>query len=292
MTRPPSPRRRPAFPSALLAAVAVAVAVAAGPVAAADPGQVVILLHPTVKDAKRWAERYFSDSRNADNFDAIRTYDPKKKARPFATPGFRVEVANSVRDLKDWRFAVQYGPLKKVGAATDFRNVPYSIHYRETEADAPQELGKGVVRPLGDDLEQAVYFLGKHAFGHVTSDFQDVLAPKIMVGKPVMTHIKWYPAALGAANKTTTGEFTVHNRLPVPVELSFDLQSKFDLQDGDLSYTFPSNASGSDDPPFVLGAGEERSVTVGLKEYRGGNKLWVYLRRVRLLDAAAAPGKK
>jgi hypothetical protein len=99
------------------------------------------------------------------------------------------------------------------------------------------------------------------------------------------------PVKLDLKADPPTATVRLHNKLPVPVNLSLDFQSAFTLPNRGQYFHFPPMRNGNVGT-FVLAAGEQRTLTIVLKDLEKGHEpRWCKLSSLWLLNPLDEPEK-
>lgn len=231
--------------------VAVLTSAASAPVSAAEPVKWVYLVHPK-----------------------HRAWVAPLEASLKPNPAIRVEVGDSVKNLKDWTFTVQFGVASEgppVGSLAPSIRVPFAVHF--WDGAKAVEVGRGTVVAPGNPGEKTAEQRFTEAF-HGT--YRDVLAGQLagqlFEGRTGLIAVSIYKygyvfARLDRTVDPPVATFTLHNRLPVDAMMAFELE----CLRGRPPYVVGQKLSlppFHDSPQIHVAAGKKRTISVGLKGFQ------------------------
>jgi len=282
-----------AVPWFRLAAVVMACC-PADPAGAAEPSELVVLLHPKMKD---WEPLIVKDKRNLDSSSwAVWAYKPKDKPR-VVDRAVRFEVGVSAKDVKDWSLMIQFETPKQGMTPNGLQGVivPFVVRYRESADVKPIELARGAVWDSGDNSANAVKNLCGTRVRSIGSDITLSTAGRILVDKPRFeqdggTPFAFAPTKLDLKANPPTASVKLHNRLPLPAAAFIEFQGKFTPASGDQIFRMKDNKGQY--VSVIMEAGEEKTVTFELKDLKKGQEpRWCKLTSVDLLFPVPAVEK-
>lgn len=264
-------RWRISFRVALCAAFALA---SGGLARAAEPEELVVLLHPKMKD---WSMAITNGMKltNTENSQGWGIWGYKATGKPLHPKcPVRIEVGPAAKAVKNWSLLLQFeAPV--FGAQPGALVVPFVVWYRKDLDAKSVEVARGTVFDSGNNYAHAVQNLCVARIRAIDESLKITQAAKVFADKPTVADSSgiayaFAPIKVDLKADPPTASVRLHNKHPIPVGMYLTLQGKVNAEPGDQVFEVSNRDSATNTWPLVLEAGEEKTLTIALKNLKPG----------------------